>query len=1089
VRYIVNVLTVRIVFLFTVIPFYFECDAQSGNPCGVKAIISPAVADSVVPPYTGVQFTSNSRNATSVKWLYNGMITESLDPTFYTSIYTGVNRISLVASNGNCSDTTTVVYFSAGTPYNLDSGFFANYGTDYNDEYATTIDDAPDGNFIFGGWGEVPRDGNLAHRGFVVKLRDKGCVEWSKILEGRNNGAYVKSIYAANDTNYYVSASDVQPVLFKLDKNGNTTWMKGWSIDGLYNFFLGNDKITGDSSGNIYTLSRVDYGSFAVTKLDSSGTILWNKFFQLIRNTNDYAVPIGILMLKGKLFISGACFTNNTSKAISFVMRLDALTGRKDWSYGYQQGDSYAPISFGHPSKYKDLVMVDGIASGGGQIVTLLDQDGNFRKGIKAVFNDKFEPLSTKAEADTNGNIYIMQWVNQTLNLAPYYRYYTNIVKIDTALNKLWGAVYGNYARGNFTDVAINNKNVFAAIGADYGLVGDGLLGSKNFQFMKVDKPTLNQNQLCSSTTLNYSLSTFDVNRVDLHWDTDSSLSFSPVPFNGIYLTDAYIKSRYNCPDFIDSCSLMAITGPKSGCNYSTPYTFHVHRNRKCSLVPDWKLPAHVSILNQTDSTITVKFPRFGTYTILCTLQSCLTVADSLVISIAPKISIPLNLGKDTTICKNTSIVLHAGDKFLSYQWQNGSTDSIFTVTQPGKYWVEVIDSCGSPLRDSITIRPYGNVTLSLGPDRTKCNNDTLHLNAPSGFLNYYWSNNYNISSLNTQTVVVNPLVDTAYYLKAEKVSGCFAYDTIHVLVHQSPPIDLGPDKKFCLGDSITFDAGNGFQSYLWNKGNNSQALIVKNEGTYSVIATTSEGCKSYDTVQVLQVFALPVVQLDKGYTLCNGDTKVLNAGSFASYRWQDGSTAQTFTVNGIGKYFVSVVDNNGCPGSDTTAITTILPQPKSFLPPDTAICSYGTLELKSTSSYRSYLWSDGSRAPSITITQSGIYWLQVQDNNNCTGKDSILVNPKQCLSGFYVPTAFTPNGDGKNDIFKPLLFGRVKKYQFTIYNRWGQVIYQTSNLQYGWDGKASGILLDTNVFAWSCTYQMEGENVKTEKGTVVLIK
>jgi gliding motility-associated-like protein len=117
------------------------------------------------------------------------------------------------------------------------------------------------------------------------------------------------------------------------------------------------------------------------------------------------------------------------------------------------------------------------------------------------------------------------------------------------------------------------------------------------------------------------------------------------------------------------------------------------------------------------------------------------------------------------------------------------------------------------------------------------------------------------------------------------------------------------------------------------------------------------------------------------------------------------------------------------------------------------------------------------------------VYWLQVKDNNNCTGKDTIVVNPKDCMKGFYIPSAFTPNGDGRNDIFRPMLFGNVKRYQFAVYNRWGEVIYLTTELSKGWNGKFDSSTQDTNVFVWSCTFQLEGEEIKTEKGTVVLIR
>src|SRR5213075_322409 len=132
---------------------------------------------------------------------------------------------------------------------------------------------------------------------------------------------------------------------------------------------------------------------------------------------------------------------------------------------------------------------------------------------------------------------------------------------------------------------------------------------------------------------------------------------------------------------------------------------------------------------------------------------------------------------------------------------------------------------------------------------------------------------------------------------------------------------------------------------------------------------------------------------------------------------------------------------------------------------------------------------SNNATSSAITISQPGLYWLQVKDNNDCTGKDTIIVNPKDCMKGLYVPSAFTPNKDGKNDLFRPLLFGKVKQFQFTIYNRWGLIVFQTSELTKGWDGNYLGRLQDSNVFIWICKFQLEGEDVKLQKGSVVLIR
>ena len=116
------------------------------------------------------------------------------------------------------------------------------------------------------------------------------------------------------------------------------------------------------------------------------------------------------------------------------------------------------------------------------------------------------------------------------------------------------------------------------------------------------------------------------------------------------------------------------------------------------------------------------------------------------------------------------------------------------------------------------------------------------------------------------------------------------------------------------------------------------------------------------------------------------------------------------------------------------------------------------------------------------------MYVLTVKDNSGCSGKDSITVRPKDCMLGFYVPSSFTPNNDGKNDLFYPFLFGNIEKYEFTVYSRWGQIIFKSKTPGQGWNGKANGILQDSNVFVWTCSYVLNGQS-KLEKGTVLLVR
>jgi gliding motility-associated-like protein len=163
--------------------------------------------------------------------------------------------------------------------------------------------------------------------------------------------------------------------------------------------------------------------------------------------------------------------------------------------------------------------------------------------------------------------------------------------------------------------------------------------------------------------------------------------------------------------------------------------------------------------------------------------------------------------------------------------------------------------------------------------------------------------------------------------------------------------------------------------------------------------------------------------------------------------------------------------------------------RPSGFLPAELAICEGVPQQLSSSQSFPSYLWSTGATTASITVTTIGNYWLEVPYGSSCKSRVDIKIVPKKCNQQFYLPSAFTPNNDGKNDLLKPVIYGFVRDYNLTIYNRWGEMILNTKDPNKGWDGKLNGKYQDSNIYIWVCTYRLSGESLKTEKGTVMIIR
>lgn len=922
--------------------------------------------------------------------------------------------------------------------------------------------------------------------GLVLRLDATGKIIWSRFI------GFVATPYDA-DTRIYASAicrngdiilstgnsaSGIQGgnIIVRLDGNGNLVWAKRIAIP-IYLYI--NEDIIETSDGG-FLMGGPNSSVAEVTKLDAAGNLQWYRTF----SNYTYVNCRSVVESPSAYYFTGYSYDFGSDSSRNYLVKMDKKNGDTLWvrSFGdASKGQGQCEYAFDKMSYQNGVLNLVGGTSVNysgtnrfAQATISFDEDGKVLSALR-IENPVVEMTATSIFSGSLYDPYSMAGVQYRFSdSSDLYVYRLNK---DNSTKWAWRLPTAGIEAAHASIVLPDTSLVVVgynqtSTGADGILVKTSVNGKlencSNDPFSALATPltiTSRWHSLSVSAPLTDSTRVTDLTAIP-------GYSFS---FN-LLCTDA------------NACRLGKILGPSMVCA-GTRYLYKVNRTGDCSGPVRFLNTGNAITSIVSDTSVELVFPRAGTYRLSANLDAaCRTLQDSITITVSDGAA-KVTLGTDTTLCTGTQITLQANSGFVNYLWQDGSTNSFYVVKQQGLYHVAATDACGNIFKDSVVVNEVTSVPIYVGLDRIKCNDDTVHLNAPSGFLNYSWSNNYNISSLTSQNVIVNPLTDTAYYIRAEKEPGCFAYDTVRIHVNTSPAINLGADKSLCDGDSVLFDAGSGFNEYLWSNGAGTKQISAKTAGMYSVTGTTAEGCKSYDTVKVVNVFSNPVVSLDHNPLLCTGSSRILDAGKFSSYLWNDGSASEKIIVNGVGTYAVEVRDDNGCKGSDTTIITTILPLPTGFLPPDTLLCSYDKLTLVPRKPYNSYLWSTGATASSITISQPGEYWLEVRDANGCAGRDSVVVNPKDCMEGFYIPTAFTPNHDGKNDVFRPLLFGKVKKYQFTIYNRWGQVVFQTPDLNKAWDGSVAGLSQDSNVFVWMCTYQFEGEEVRTERGTVMVIR
>lgn len=371
-------------------------------------------------------------------------------------------------------------------------------------------------------------------------------------------------------------------------------------------------------------------------------------------------------------------------------------------------------------------------------------------------------------------------------------------------------------------------------------------------------------------------------------------------------------------------------------------------------------------------------------------------------------------------------------------------------------------------------------------PDVTICPGDSTQLTLPDGFTSYSWSPDYHLSDPTSNAPWASPDVTTTYVATITDMCGSEIYDTVTVYVVSPELVDLPDSLALCEGQSYTFNAYTPGAIYLWSNGSTGPTLTITAAGTYWV-TVTSGACTDTDSSTVTY-YPSPMIDLGPDTTVCGiGTPYVLDATtSGGSYLWQNGSTSPTFTVTTDGVYWVTV-SVGGCNDKDTVHID-YTAKPIVDLGPDFLLCPGLSVDLNAGSPDLTYLWQDGSTSNTYTVTQPGTYWV-TETVNGCSATDTLHVGPDPCICDVEVPDAFTPNNDGVNDVFKQVDCTFFTDFYMRIYNRWGQVVFETTNPNEGWDGTYKGKDEQMGTYVYYLYYERVTGETGTLQGNFLLIR
>ncbi len=467
-----------------------------------------------------------------------------------------------------------------------------------------------------------------------------------------------------------------------------------------------------------------------------------------------------------------------------------------------------------------------------------------------------------------------------------------------------------------------------------------------------------------------------------------------------------------------------------------------------------------------------------------------------------------ITVSGNNTVCLGNSSVLTvsaSGSGSYSYNWTphtglSSSTGAIinFNPTQTTSYTVTGTSNngCSNFAVMTFAVDSLPDVLASNGVNI--CAGDSASLSA-GGANTYAWIPAAGLNAVTGSAVFAFPLNPGTYTVIGTDANGCSDTATVTVNVNQLPTIMLNGNNPICKGDTTVISA-SGAVSYTWSPAlglssttGTNPTIIITSHTTYTVTGTDVNGC-SNNSVITVTVNLMPVANAGPDDTICEGQNSFLNATGGSSYLWNTGEGISSITVMpSLSTTYTVVVSNSPCFDSDSVRVV-VHSVPTVDAGTNATIVSGASAALFGIG-VGNYLWTPSSGLSCITCkntiatpTETTTYYFAVTDSNGCSSIDSVLITVDLKCGEFFIPNAVSPNGDGQNDI----LFVKancMEKMLFTIYNRWGEKVFETRDLNIGWDGYYNDQLMDTGVFAYKFLVTFSNSEEMTYKGNITLLR
>ncbi|TNE56451.1 MAG: T9SS type A sorting domain-containing protein [Bacteroidetes bacterium] len=911
-----------------------------------------------------------------------------------------------------------------------------HYGSVGNEVFRFVVPTADDGYLAFG---EARPPGFNTSNLIVVKTNAQGVVLWSQIWN--NNFNEQATALTASPDGFLLSGlrtngGSVRTVMIYLDANGNQVWSKVYTnsvnnllraqyisgnvayvsgavddhacfakIDLLDGSVFGEKRYLGTKTESLYHMRRLADGNFImsdgtwstsggvklhhwVQKVTPDGSVLWSRTYEVaarnIRGNIEVAQDGGfILTTRDNLY-------DAQSKAT--LIRLSA-TGALEWAFDYD--GAY------HDRLIRTIVTADGgflsigytrsNSGGGNDDILLLKTDATGEvpacdPETPTVNEINFEPAVFNAAVNENPYVGPLQ---QSVPFGQFDNFpltgfcgdcpdttFTVEVFLCPGDSLQLGGVF-------YAAPAVVLDTLFSQTGCDSVF---------EYRIMPYPAPPVLDLGpsvfICPGTALALDAGSGYASYL---WNTGSMIQLLVASAAGTYWVEVQDVCGQVQRDtvVIETLSIPAIQLPDTSICIGGAFTLHVPGFSTYTWAP-------AQGLSCTDcATVTVQPATTTNYTLTVTTDDGCVRTDAFLVTVAMPGPV-LDLGPDLLLCPGSMAVVDAGPGYVTYEWQDGSTDRMFSVSGSGVFWVEVTDSCGLVQRDTVVVQEENVPGISL-PDTSLCVGEAFSLDI-AGFSTYSWAPASGLSCTDCPVVLVQPNNTTLYTLEAATSNGCVQRDTFQVQVFSpGPPLDLGPAVILCTDSTVVFDAGPGYAAYLWQDSSDAPVFSTSASGIYWVEVTDSCGLIQRDSVLLTVSLVGDIKLVDT--SMCVGDSLLISVPDFDEYNWSPvtglncSDCATVILQPDITTiYTLEATTTLGCVKNDTFQVQVFTPGPVLDLGPDVILCDDSTVIFDAGPGYLSYLWSDGSTSRTFAAASSGIYSVVVADSCGRVQQDTVLL-------------------------------------------------------------------------------------------------